>query len=272
MCTQDHSIKILTLPETKNIEIVSASYKSHTFPKHMHDEYSIVIITRGVHEVNYKNKVEYLDSSTILTLNPGQIHGGREVLENGWGHIGWFPKEDFINKLLSDMDLNNKKLTFRNFMEKSPVMANYLRTINQRLINSNDPLECEELLTQGVSQIIICFGKLIPPEKMQLSGSGKIKHTIEYLQAHYNEKITLNELANIAKMSKYHFLRSFSAQVGLPPHAYQNQLRINKSKNMIQKGKSLIEIAYECGYSDQAHFSRMFKNNYGVSPIHYRKD
>lgn len=271
MIDNKQSLKVWTLPEADSVELVSASYGDHQFPKHMHEGYSIVVVTRGVHEVNTKGQVEHLAKESILTLNPGQVHTGRAACEGGWAHMAWFPDESFIQQLLAEMDVGRKQLVFDQAMVHHKQLAKGLLMINSLMIQSNSALERESLLISGLSGVVRECGHLIEPAEMALSGQQRIQMVADHIRNHYNEKLVLDELAGLACMSKYHFLRSFSKQIGIPPHGYQNQLRINKSKSLMLKKVPLVEVAYKCGFSDQAHFSRMFKSCYGISPSIYMK-
>lgn len=71
-------------------------------------------------------------------------------------------------------------------------------------------------------------------------------------------------------MSSYHLCRTFKQIVGLPPHRYQTQLRINRAKKLLLEGKFISYTATEVGFFDQSHFHRYFKRIIGVSPKKYK--
>ena len=64
-------------------------------------------------------------------------------------------------------------------------------------------------------------------------------------------------------------MRVFRRQTGLPPHAYQTQVRIEAAKNLIIQGRSLAFVAAETGFADQSHFTRRFKQLAGITPGEY---
>ncbi len=98
------------------------------------------------------------------------------------------------------------------------------------------------------------------------------KRVEDYMNTHFAEGITIEELANIAGYSSFHFARMFKESFALPPHQYLGRLRIQKAKDMIKAGKlSLADIALSCGYSSQAHFTTSFKKATGVTPRQYQK-
>ena len=74
----------------------------------------------------------------------------------------------------------------------------------------------------------------------------------------------------IAGLSRFHFLKAFAAQFGLPPHAYQIHLRIERSLPLLRQGMTLSHVAETMGFNDQSHFIRHFKRTMGVTPGQYK--
>jgi AraC-like DNA-binding protein len=91
----------------------------------------------------------------------------------------------------------------------------------------------------------------------------------EYLHDNYADNVMLSELANVSGLSPFRLGRLFSASVGVPPHQYQLQLRIEQAKRLLLKGKPVSDVAFEVGFFDLSHFSRHFKRYVGVAPGTY---
>jgi AraC-like DNA-binding protein len=91
------------------------------------------------------------------------------------------------------------------------------------------------------------------------------------MDAAYGENMTLKSLAGLVNLSPFYLTRLFRADIGISPHKYLNQLRINKARSMLQEGHSLVDVAYSTGFSDQSHFTRHFKRIVGVTPGHYTR-
>lgn len=96
-----------------------------------------------------------------------------------------------------------------------------------------------------------------------------IKKAREYLDANFTRQISLDELARVAELSKYHLCRAFYEAVGVSPHVYQNQLRLNRAKKLLARKRPIADVAYELGFYDQSHFGRYFKSFSGVTPRQY---
>jgi len=99
-----------------------------------------------------------------------------------------------------------------------------------------------------------------------------IKKLIQYIKAHYNEPITVKELANIAEYSEYHFIRFFKAQTGKTCTQFINSVRLEEAARLLVTTKlSITEIAYEVGFGDVSYFIKIFKKQFSDSPSNYRK-
>ena len=105
----------------------------------------------------------------------------------------------------------------------------------------------------------------------QNAGAKSINTLKEYLDTHYQEKITLDMLADKYLMSKYTLSRSFKEQVGTSIINYLLVVRITHAKQMLRfTDKTVEEIGNSCGITPLYYFSRMFKQIEGVSPLEYR--
>ncbi|MDQ9035428.1 AraC family transcriptional regulator [Acinetobacter seifertii] len=82
--------------------------------------------------------------------------------------------------------------------------------------------------------------------------------------------ISLEELAQQVGLSRYAIIRLFKANVGLTPHAFQINLKINQARELLKQGISLVELALNLGFSDQSHFHKAFKAHTGVTPRQFQ--
>lgn len=95
----------------------------------------------------------------------------------------------------------------------------------------------------------------------------KRQQVTDYINDHLHQDVKLIELAALAQMSPYHFLRLFKQSMGVTPHQYILQRRIEKAKCLLQHGElSIAEVAARVGFCDQSHFTRYFKRIVGVTP------
>jgi AraC family transcriptional regulator len=92
---------------------------------------------------------------------------------------------------------------------------------------------------------------------------------VELMRQRLTDSLALEELAEVAGLSPFHFARQFKTATGHPPHDYLIRLRVDRAQELIRQHHrqwTLAAIANECGFADQSHMARHFKRVLGVSP------
>ena len=108
------------------------------------------------------------------------------------------------------------------------------------------------------------------PTSSRLGEALAVKRALDYIHDRPTSTVTLDQLAAVAQLSKFHFSRIFTAQVGISPIRYVESLRIDYAKRLLRSGHlSIAEVAYAVGFSDQSHFARRFWRHVGCSPRAY---
>ena len=99
----------------------------------------------------------------------------------------------------------------------------------------------------------------------------KLAHVLDYIHIYYKETLSLDRLAEEAGISCFHFARLFKQSVGITPHHYLVNVRMEAAASLLGRGDlSVLEIALECGYQSAAHFSMAFRKHFSCSPSQYR--
>ena len=88
----------------------------------------------------------------------------------------------------------------------------------------------------------------------------------DYLRDNPSDPVTIADLAALAGLTESHLIRTFHREFGLPPHAYHLRRRLAAASELLASGLSVSTVAYECGFADQSHLSRKFKEVYGLTP------
>lgn len=100
-----------------------------------------------------------------------------------------------------------------------------------------------------------------------------IESALDYMQQHYAQPITIDDMIQSVHLSKYHFIRLFSRTMGATPYSYLLSFRINTAKTLLRTTEhSIAEIAEACGFCDTSNFIVQFKKRTGQTPTQYRTD
>ncbi|MDJ0718293.1 MAG: AraC family transcriptional regulator [Prochloraceae cyanobacterium] len=101
----------------------------------------------------------------------------------------------------------------------------------------------------------------------------QLRKVTDYIQAHLTEEIGLKQMAELIGISQYHFLREFKKSMGLTPHKYVMQERVKMAKRLLkeQQNLPLARVASICGFSNQSHLGRVFKQQTNMTPKVYQK-
>lgn len=102
---------------------------------------------------------------------------------------------------------------------------------------------------------------------------GQIRQVREYVREHLDGDISLDDLAGVLALSKYHFARRFRKATGTTPHRFVIQERLDQAENLVRRGgRSFAEIARSCGFADQSHMNRYFRERFRTTPTQYRRE
>lgn len=141
-------------------------------------------------------------------------------------------------------------------------------------VQGNDNLMAAEVMTELVA--LLFASPWSEGRSAQLVKGGLSSHirrrAVDYLEAHLDAPIRLQELAELANLSEFHFQRMFRASLGVSPHDWLARRRVEQAKRLLRDGDDpIVQIAAACGFSSQSHLSRAFKDGTGQTPAAYRR-
>ena len=109
------------------------------------------------------------------------------------------------------------------------------------------------------------------PRNVRSLQKWRLKRVLQYIDDHLAAKITLQDLATVAGLSRMHFAAQFRTAMGLRPHQYLLKRRIERAEELLKRAEvSLVEVALTVGFQTQAHFTTVFKRFAGDTPYQWR--
>jgi len=254
-----------------NLEFLHATFVSHSFPRHTHETFAIGVIERGVQATYYAGSTHIAAAGDICLVNPGEVHTGFSPHESGWTYRVFYPEVSLLQKAAdAGSERNRQAPHFPSPVIKDQLLSQNIHVFLKLLEESDISLERESLLLSVLTQMIQRHADIGENSSAHWKKERRIVKTVlEYLDAHFTKNVTLSELTDITDMSEFHLLRLFRGEVGLPPHAYLIQKRINYAKSLLSQRLTIAQTALEAGFTDQSHFTRRFKKIMGITPGQY---
>jgi AraC-like DNA-binding protein len=229
----------------------------HPYPRHWHDDLFLTGITGGAGYFSFRGCEHLAAPGTLVVVAPGEVHAHSDR-EGGRSFRSISVSSSFVGLA----DIPSRTVT------DSRVFRGYLR-LHRALEGSGSRLYRESLLLGFFSHL----GRLLQQRGPERSAAGReyraVRRAQEFLNEHYDRNVSLRELASVAKLSRFHFHRVFCREAGMPPHAYQIQVRLLRAKELLRKGRPIAHVASLTGFADQSHLTRHFKRLMGVTPADY---
>ncbi|MDF2724703.1 MAG: AraC family transcriptional regulator [Paenibacillus sp.] len=180
-----------------------------------------------------------------------------------------------VDPLLPFHQLRNVRIRLRG--EHKLEYEHLLGKLN-KLLQYRDPVNVNRQMLVFLDLLLFvcdrCRASAIISQKPITEREQHVLNIINYIEAHFNEDITLELLETNCHMSKFHLARVFQEITGVTVFDYINNRRINQAKVLFHFNKqySVTDVCYHVGFNHLAHFSRVFKKIVGKSPVQYRKE
>ncbi len=265
-------IRIIRPASLPDIEVLTGNIQKVIYRPHTHDEYAIGVVESGVQRFQDKSGFYDAPTGTIFTLNPGDVHAGESATETGYRYkIAYLPQSVVRQSLASENETIAGYPYLKQRLTKDPGLAQTLsRLLTSMTESSTCRVKAESELVLFLRRLFHRHGEFVD-QTIQDAGGAVVQTVKDMIQKRFSEPVTLTEMAELAGLSRYHFIRVFQNKTGLSPHSYLTQVRVCNARIMIESGLTLAEAAFSSGFSDQSHMARYFKSIYGVTPGTFRK-
>lgn len=242
---------------------------------HSHNSYEFGICYNSIPSTIIESKLYDRKKNALFAVNPMQEHGLVKDI-NGFSLCGLHIEKSFIQNVSMDIygsaNIVFSNDSFRVNHDLSMLMRLFLEELKYKQSGYEYMAENIGLLIVGNLMRQIKHNMYSEPYIFHDNNESKVIAAIDYMNENYIVGVSCNELADIVKMNKFSFIRSFKSETGKTPYEYLLDLKIEKAKKML-KGNydSITEISMMCGFSSHSHFTSTFKKKTGMSPTEYKK-
>ena len=252
------------------MECLSATFLTHEYAPHAHDTYSIGAIERGAQISTIKGRTEQTGPGRLYLINPGEVHDGAPA-DTGYRYRMIYPDIALMRSVLEDASGRAIQGTpaFASHLPLDPALAQAFQAAHRRLEGNVGALEADESMFSVLVMLFRRHGEAIvlSPETRERSA---VQRARDYLAEQFRADVGLEELARVAGLSRAHLIRAFRKEYHITPHAFLTDVRIRHARRLLRAGAAPAAVAADCGFADQAHFTRRFKARTGITPAQYR--
>lgn len=263
------SIRVWRHPGFNGITFHRGCHATHPYPRHWHDELHLCAYTEGAGYLRCRGTTRLACAGDLVLTPPSEVHDNW-VVDGAVSFVSMYITEAALDKLAFEVtgaQCARPDLT-RMFRTEARLKTSFLRFYSATEARASQ-LKCEESLLEFIHALLAPQASSSSAAANTRSQCSAVRIAREYIAEHWSESISLAELSALVNLSPFHLHRLFTRQTGVPPHAYQTQLRINRTKQLLRSGHALAEIAAMTGFADQSHMTRHFHRLVGVPPGRY---
>jgi AraC-like DNA-binding protein/mannose-6-phosphate isomerase-like protein (cupin superfamily) len=281
----------------KKIEVLRANYRSQSFARHSHDTYTLGLVSAGAGSFWCRGAERFVHEGDMVVIPPGEVHTGSvardagrlsylaiylpadlaalhaEATEDAHAGIPQIPSFVFrdiaVRNAFQLLDLATENADRVQDKPGAARNSDALRTAD-REAESAACFAISELITRAGAQTSYAGPASLPAN---VRGSRIVNIVREVLEDSFaNAKATsLQSLADLTGVTPFRVIRAFRETVGMAPHQYLIQVRVERARQFLAEGANPSHAALQSGFVDQSHLTYHFKKRFGITPGSYRR-
>lgn len=262
-------VRTICYDDELNLEAYRFEGIVQPFPNHFHDYYVIGYVESGTRRLFCKNNQYIIKSGDVLLFNPNDNHGCTQNGEDALDYRGINIPVDTMLFLSEEITGKHTLLGFSQNVITDSALRICLKSLHQMILSGSERFEKEEMLFILISMLLENYGQ--PFENCIPECRDEIENACRFMEEHYAEHISLEQLCKCSTLSKSTLLRAFTKSKGVTPYRYLQSVRVGKAKALLEKGVNPIDAALQTGFADQSHFTNFFNMYIGLPPATYKR-
>lgn len=235
--------------------------------RNSYEKYLLMLVAKGTCRLVYEGRTRIVRENQVVLIDCEKPHeygnAGETVLEVAWLHFDG-PLAASFYELIREKPGNvitpSNPYPFSHHLERILDVFRSSSPVKEADISRRITAMLSELISIG------------PEVTGELPRSEIIENAVAFVNEHFREDLSLEEIASHASLSPFYFTRVFTRETGMTPHQYLIATRINAAKYLLQTGTlSIKEIAFTSGFHSESSFCSTFRKREGLTPSAYRE-
>jgi AraC family transcriptional regulator len=265
--------------EYNDYSIYTAEQHRSIWQRHTHDCTQITVAmspaqVRGEwEETGGRFATREMSGDMVWVVPPGVLHrihfDRRAIL------IHLYLTETFFGSMVQDAPDNTPSTLVPSLLVRDQFLVEIARELYRELQTSAvNELFTQSIATLTATHLVRSYSSKHGSTPVYRGGLGpsREKKVRTYIRERLNQQLSLDELAKVAEVSPNHFISLFRQSIGMTPHKFVVQQRLEYARTLLGNSKlTLLEIARHCGFQDQSQFTTTFRRYIGVTPGQYKR-
>ncbi len=256
-----------------NVTVLDATMSDFSYIRHAHEEYSLGVTLKGRQDFFCRNGFHKSPAGGVLVFNPEDVHDGHSGISESLEYVMIYVHPDELMPLFQALGCTQQSIVRVNTpLMNDALLRHQILSFRNILDNpTHTKIDYEFSLFQLAQSLAKHAGRADDCSRSVTSRDRLLTQAKDFILANTTQDISIDDIAAVANMSKYHFIRSFRRQFGITPHKYVLNSRIIAARKAIEAGAPASETAQVYGFADNSHFNRCFKPIFGMTPKQYQR-
>jgi len=255
-------------PHLRGLSLLHADFTDHEYRPHSHEAFVVAVTERGGAMIKTRGRVEAAHPAALFAFNPVEPQSASTGRGSGWRYRAFYLTRSAIANLARGLGVERVPHFSGNVFDDADLIEDFL-SLHRTLDDGHDLLQANQLMVDTFGRLFARHGR----------GGGRIDtapedraiclRVIDLMRARYAEPLRLEDLAAAAGMTIFQLIGLFKRTVGLTPHLYLTQVRLNRACHHLRRGMPIAEVATASGFYDQSAFTNHFRRSYGITPLQF---
>ena len=253
-----------------DLELLTARYRDHAYALHTHDSYVFGVVVAGAEKLRINRRSYLAPAGSIIVVNPEDPHDGEKGCEAGWAYRTCYPRAELMREVAEDLELGHLPMFSHGVLVAPDLADDFVQA--HRLAVAGRAMEAETTMLMALRGLTRRFADRggRNPSADDSEAARRFRRYRDLIEADLAGTFELGNLAEVAGVTRFQVIRDFKRVAGMTPGQYLRDCRIRAAATLMRTGKPLADIAFETGFADQSHLTRLFKSMRGVSPGAFR--
>jgi AraC-like DNA-binding protein len=238
-------------------------------PAHAHAQYQLTLYAGGPRRFDIAGRAFTGDTRTSVIIQSGEPHASAAVDDERTALRTFYIDERVMAEAAAAIWHHAGTVAFPEPRLTHAETIAVLHAAHRSLEHGG--LESEVAFCTALEQLVRRHAAPTGSARKLAHSNGRMEQVRDLLVARVAENVRLDDLAQVADMSRFHLIRLFRRRYGVTPFAFQRNLRVERARDALKHGDSLADAAAETGFADQSHLGRAFRAVMGATPGQYRQ-